>query len=55
MQQVGEAEWSHLSERERQAKLVKLKLQERKLRQQGKYDEAAALLGQAMHNQDGQY
>ena len=41
MKQVGAAEWASLSERERQAKLLKLKLQERKLRQEGKLDEAS--------------
>ncbi|XP_071961658.1 uncharacterized protein [Antedon mediterranea] len=51
MQQVGEAEWANLSEKERQAKLVKLKLQEKRLRQEGKYDEAAALLGDAIKSQ----
>ncbi|XP_038068700.1 trichohyalin-like isoform X2 [Patiria miniata] len=51
MKQVGEAEWARLSERERQGKLMKLKLQERKMRQEGKYDEAAALLGQGIKDQ----
>ena len=41
MKQMGEAEWAALSERERQAKLLKLRLQERKLRQEGKIDEAS--------------
>ena len=41
MKQMGAAEWAALSERERQAKLLKLKLQERKLRQEGKMDEAS--------------
>lgn len=41
MKQMGDAQWAALSERERQAKLLKLKLQERKLRQEGKLDEAA--------------
>ena len=41
MKQMGAAEWAALSERERQAKLLKLKLQERKLRQEGKIDEAS--------------
>ncbi|XP_071784125.1 uncharacterized protein [Asterias amurensis] len=51
MKQVGEADWARLSERERQAKLMKLKLQERKLRQEGKYDEASALLSQGIKDQ----
>lgn len=41
MKQMGDAEWTALSERERQAKLLKLKLQERRLRQEGKLDEAS--------------
>lgn len=48
MKQMGAAEWAALSERERQAKLLKLKLQERKLRQEGKLDEASRLLGEGM-------
>ena len=44
MKQMGDAEWAALSERERQAKLLKLKLQERKLRQEGKLDEASRLV-----------
>ncbi|XP_033123436.1 trichohyalin-like isoform X2 [Anneissia japonica] len=51
MQQVGEAEWASLSEKERQTRLVKLKLEEKRLRQEGKYDEAAALLGDAIKSQ----
>ena len=41
MKQMGEKEWAALSEKERQARLVKLKLQERKLREEGKLDEAS--------------
>ena len=41
--QVGEKEWSKLSEKEKQKRLVELKMKERKLRQEGKNDEAAAL------------
>lgn len=48
--QLGAAEWSRMSEQERQARLVKLKLQEKRLRQQGKFDEAAALLGEGLKN-----
>lgn len=48
MKQMGDAQWAALSERERQAKLLKLKLQERKLRQEGKLDEASRLLGEGM-------
>jgi len=51
-QQMSDAEWAVLSEQERQAKLTKLKLMERRLRKEGKYDEAAALLGDAVKNSD---
>ncbi|GFN88861.1 trichohyalin-like [Plakobranchus ocellatus] len=43
--QMGEAEWNRLSDLERQRLLMELKLRERRLRREGKYDEAAALLG----------
>ncbi|XP_032219683.2 trichohyalin [Nematostella vectensis] len=48
--QMGAAEWARLSEQERQARLLRLKLQEKRLRQQGKFDEAAALLGEGLRN-----
>ena len=48
---MGEGDWAKLSERERQVKLMKLKLQERKLRQEGKYDEVATLLGDAIKSE----
>lgn len=38
--ELGAAEWEKLSERERQSKIVKIRLQEKKLREQGKMDEA---------------
>ena len=34
-----------MNEQERQRRIAQLKLQERKLRQEGKYDEAAQLFG----------
>ncbi|XP_041457735.1 trichohyalin-like isoform X3 [Lytechinus variegatus] len=51
MKQMGEGEWARLSERERQLRLMKLKLEERRLRQEGKMDEASALLGDALKSQ----
>ena len=36
MKEMGAAEWQALSEQERQAKLVKMKLEERRLRREGK-------------------
>ena len=48
--QVGAADWARLSEQERQSRMAKLKLQERRLRQQGRFDDAAALLGEGLKN-----
>ena len=48
--QMDAAEWVRLSEQERQARLAKLKLQERRLRQQGRFDDAATLLGEGLKN-----
>ena len=50
--QLGDAEWALLSEQERQARLTKMKLLEKRLRREGKYDEAAKLLGDAMKDAD---
>ena len=55
MNQMGAAEWAALSEKERQARLMKLKLQERKLRAEGKYDEATALITEGIKNQEGMH
>ena len=44
MNQFGKAEWDKLSEQERQNELFKLKLLERKLKREGKYDELSKLL-----------
>ena len=44
MKELGAAEWERLSERERQAKILKMRLQEKKLRQEGKIDEANRLV-----------
>ena len=53
MKQCGEAEWAALSERERQARLVKLRREEKRLRREGKVDEAAALLGDLKDQEEG--
>lgn len=42
----GDAEWATLSEQERQKRLVKLKLEERRLRKEGQLDELHRLLGE---------
>ena len=41
---IGNAQWQKLSEQERQLRLMKLKQQERKLRQENRYDELANIL-----------
>ncbi|XP_041349458.1 uncharacterized protein LOC121368777 [Gigantopelta aegis] len=51
MKQMGEAEWKHLSERERQRHVIKMRVEERRLRQEGKMDEVAMLLGQHLQNE----
>ena len=43
--QIGEEAWSQLSSSERQARIVKLKLEDRKLRVEGKLKEAHVLFG----------
>ncbi|XP_046580730.1 uncharacterized protein LOC124288178 isoform X2 [Haliotis rubra] len=43
--EMGEADWLRLSEKERQRKLMELKLKQRQLKKRGLLDEAAALLG----------
>nr|XP_039263423.1 trichohyalin-like isoform X2 [Styela clava] len=47
MKQLGDKAWGELSERERQERLFKLKMEERRLRKEGRYDELAKLLGEA--------
>lgn len=43
--QLGESEWQRLSELERQKKMMELKLKERQLRREGKFDEISQILG----------
>merc|ERR1712048_1206746 len=43
--QMSDADWAKMSERERQAAALKLRLEQKKLMQEGRMDEAAALLG----------
>ena len=52
MRQLGETEWNRLSELERQKKLAELKLKERRLRREGRYDEVANILGEALEDQE---
>ena len=44
MNELGVAVWGELSERERQAKILKIRLQEKRLRQEGRIDEANRLV-----------
>lgn len=52
MKQYSQAEWDKLSEQERQNRLAKLKLLEKKLRHEGKFDELAKLLSDAAQDSD---
>lgn len=52
MDQYGQNEWDKLSEKERQKRLIELKLQEKRLRKEGKFDEIAKLLGDSAMNSD---
>lgn len=53
MKQFGEKEWQKLSEQERQRKIMEMKMKERKLRQEGKHDEAAALMASLIKSEEG--
>lgn len=53
MKEMGEKEWDLLSEQERQRKIMMLKMKERKLRQQGKLDEASELFAFMLQSEDG--
>ena len=52
MNQHGKAEWDRLSEQERQVQLAKLRMLEKKLRREGKFDELSKLLGDAANNSE---
>lgn len=52
MTQYGKAEWNKMSEQERQKQLARMKLLEKKLRKEGKYDKLAKLFGDAAKNSD---
>ncbi|XP_052781835.1 trichohyalin-like [Mya arenaria] len=51
MKELGETEWNHLSEKQRQQKLIEMKLKERQLRRAGKFDEIADLIGAHLENE----
>ena len=46
----GEGEWDRMTSQEKQKHLVEMKLAERKLRAEGRNDEANALFGDALHD-----
>ncbi|XP_062600408.1 trichohyalin-like [Saccostrea cucullata] len=52
IKQLGESEWQRLTDLERQKKMMELKLKERKLRREGKFDEISQILGDALENQE---
>ncbi|KAL3852521.1 hypothetical protein ACJMK2_016149, partial [Sinanodonta woodiana] len=52
IKELGESEWNRMTEKEKQKRMLQLKLKERQLRKAGKYDEAAALLGDFLKTQD---
>lgn len=51
MKEVGEREWERLTEKQRQKKLVELKLKERQLRREGKLDEIANIIGSHLEDE----
>ncbi|XP_067933562.1 trichohyalin-like [Watersipora subatra] len=53
MNQVSEAEWQALSQKQRQQKLRDFKLQEKKLREDGKLDEAKQLMSDLLDADQG--
>ena len=55
MKQHGEREWAEMSEKQRQKKLIELKLKERQLRKEGKLDEIANLIGSHLENEKCRY
>lgn len=44
--QMGEAKWQKLSEQERQRHLMEMRLKERQLRREGRWEELEQLLGE---------
>ena len=48
MKEMGAAEWQALSEQERQARLVKMKLEERRLRKEGECTTVRCMIEQPM-------
>jgi hypothetical protein len=55
MKQAGDVEWNQLSEKERQARLIKLKMEEKRLRQEGRMNEASELIAGLLENEQGYF
>ena len=55
MKEYGEREWAELSEKERQRKLIDLKIRERQLRKEGKMHEIANIIGSHLENEKCEY
>lgn len=51
-EEMGEDEWNKLSDAEKQRKIVELKMKERKLRQEGNVEEAAAIFEKVLENDE---
>ena len=51
MKEYGEREWAEMSEKERQRKLIDLKIKERQLRKEGKMHEIANIIGSHLENE----
>lgn len=55
MNQMGEAQWAELSEKQRQQKLMEIKMKERQLRDEGKLDEARELINHLLKSEQGEH
>lgn len=49
---MGEEEWNKLSDSDKQHRIVELKMKERKLRQEGNVEEAAAIFEKILENDE---
>ena len=51
MKEYGEREWAEMTEKQRQKKLIELKVKERQLRKEGKMLEIANIIGSHLENE----
>ena len=51
MKEHGEREWAEMSEKQRQKKLIELKVKERRLRKEGKMWDIANIIGSHLENE----